>query len=311
MIEELFSQYPKYHLLVASSQLVLAMLGMGMVTHIRDFVEIVREPKPMITGALYQLLGIPLLTIALVSLATLPPEIVVGFFMLAAMPGGSMSNVFTFLAKGNSALSVALTGLMTFLALLTAPLILRLFAADHIPPEIEMPVGSVMREIFLFLLIPLSVGMVLGRVLPVERAVKWSKWTIRGSLVILSILVVGSLGSGRIEVGAYGWRIPILVFVYCLGIQVVALRGSLHLLKYSYRDSVALGIESSMKNVNLGLLIAASLFALEGDNAEFGGGVLFVLLLYGGISLFVSGVPAIRSFRRANRLTAEENAAGR
>ena len=95
------------------------------------------EPKPMITGALYQLLGIPLLTIALVSLATLPPEIVVGFFMLAAMPGGSMSNVFTFLAKGNSALSVALTGLMTFLALLTAPLILGLFAARNwnIPGE--------------------------------------------------------------------------------------------------------------------------------------------------------------------------------
>ena len=309
MIEDFFAQYPKYHRLVASSQLVLAMFGMGMVTRLRDFVEIVLEPKPMITGALYQLLGIPLLTITLVFLIKMPPEIVVGFFLLAAMPGGSLSNVFTFLAKGNSALSVALTGLMTFLALFTAPLILKLFAGKYIPPEIDMPVWTMMREILVFLLLPLSVGMTIGRLLPVKRAVLLSKWTIRGSLLVLAVLVAGSLGSGQIDLDAYGLRIPILVFVYCLGIQIVALRGSLHLLKYSYRDSVALGIESSMKNVNLGLLIAASLFALEGDNAGFGGGVLFVLLLYGGISLFVSGVPAIRSFRRAKRLSPDDEAA--
>jgi len=56
-----------------------------------------------------------------------------------------------------------------------------------------------------------------------------------------------------------------------------------------------------MKNVNLSLLIAASFFKLDGPNAEFGGGVLFVLLLYGGVSLFVSAVPAITNHRHLKK----------
>ncbi len=301
MITSLLEQYPKYHHLVASTQLVLAMLGMGMVMRPRDFIELVLEPKPMITGMLYQLIGIPLITVLMIYIIKLPPEIVVGFFMLAAMPGGSMSNIYTHLGKGNAALSVALTGFMTLLALITAPMILRVFASEYIPANIEMPAGVIMQEIFLYLLLPLVVGMGLGRVVGAKKAHLVSIWTVRGSLVALATLVAGSLGSGQIDVGSYGFRIPILVFLYCLFIQVVILRGSLYVLKFSRRDSTTLGIESSMKNVNLSLLIAASFFKLDGPNAEFGGGVLFVLLLYGGVSLFVSAVPAFANYRHLKK----------
>ena len=83
------------------------------------------------------------------------------------------------------------------------------------------------------------------------------------------------------------------------------LRGSRHLLKFSHRDSTALGIESSMKNINLSLLIAASFFSLEGENSKFGGGVLFVLLLYGGVSLFVAAVPALSNIRHLRKAEAD------
>ena len=146
MIETLFDHYPKYHHLVASTQLVLGMLGRGMVMRPRDFLELVTEPGPIIVGMLYQLVGIPLLTVAMVFFIEMPPEIVVGFFMLAAMPGGSMSNIYTHLGRGNAALSVALTGTMTLLALVTAPLILRVFASKSVPAEIVMPAGVIIRE---------------------------------------------------------------------------------------------------------------------------------------------------------------------
>ena len=299
MIQDIFEHYPHYHRLVAATQLVLAMLGMGLVTRPRAFVEVVLEPKPMITGVLYQLVAIPLFTAAMVFAFKFQPEIAVGFFMVAAMPGGSMSNIYTYLGKGNAALSVALTGVMTLLALITAPLILRIFASEYIPPAIEMPVGVIMREIFVFLLLPLAVGMLIGRGLAPELALRWSRWIVRASLVALAVLVAGSLGSGRIDFGSYGLRIPILVFLYCLLMQGIILRGAFYMLKFSQRDSTALGIESSMKNINLGLLIAASLFSLEGEDSKFGGGVLFVMLLYGGVSLFVSAVPAIRCYRQS------------
>jgi bile acid:Na+ symporter, BASS family len=301
MIKELFELYPPYHHLVASTQLVLAMFGMGIVTRPRDFVELVLEPKPMITGLLYQLVGIPLLTAALVYLVKLPPEVVVGLIMIAAMPGGSLSNIYTHLGKGNVALSVALTGVMTLLALVTAPMIMRIFAGDYLPPEIAMPVGAIMREIFIFLLLPLFIGMILGRFLEEKTAHTCSKWAVRASLFVLAILVVGSMGSGSIDFSRYSVRIPLLIFFYCLIIQIIILRGSLHLLKFSNRDAMALGIESSMKNINLAVLIAASLFGIEGKNGEFGAGVLFVLLLYGGISLGVAAVPMISNLRHLRK----------
>jgi BASS family bile acid:Na+ symporter len=225
----------------------------------------------------------------------------VGFILIAAMPGGSLSNIYTHLGRGNVALSLALTGVMTLLALVTTPLIMRLMAGDYLPPEITMPVGAVMREIFLFLLIPFGIGMGLGRLLRDETAHRGSKWVVRVSLVVLVVLVVGSLGSGRIDFSRYSWEIPLAVFLYCLIVQVIILRGSQYVLKFSSRDATALGIESSMKNVNLAVLLAASLFGLEGKNAEYGAGVLFVLLLYGGISLGVAAVPALAQHRRVRR----------
>ena len=301
MIKDLFEQYPPYHHLVASTQLVLAMFGMGIVTQPRDFVELVLEPKPMITGLLYQLIGIPLLTAALVYWIELPPEVVVGFIIIAAMPGGSLSNIYTHLGKGNVALSVALTGVMTLLALVTAPLIMRIFAGDFLPPEIAMPTGEIMKEIFIFLLLPLAAGMLLARLLNEERAHSFSKWAVRASLIVLAVLVVGSLGSGSIDFSRYSARIPLLVFLYCLIVQIIILRGSLHILGFSNRDSMVLGIESSMKNINLAVLISASLFGIEGKNGEFGAGVLFVLLLYGGVSLGVAAVPMISNLRQAKK----------
>ncbi|MCF6311165.1 MAG: bile acid:sodium symporter [Verrucomicrobiales bacterium] len=298
MIKDFFAHYSDYHQLVASTQLVLAMFGMGLVTRLRSFIEVIVEPKPIIAGLLYQLIGIPLITAGMMALLDLPPEIVVGFFMVAAMPGGSMSNIYTHLGKGNVALSVALTGVMTLLALFTSPLILRLFASEHIPPEIAMPSGVIIREIFLFLLLPLSFGMLLGSWMKKNIAHWSSVWIIRASLVALATLVIGSLGSGSIDFESYGRRIPILVFGYCLLVQIIILRGSRHLLKFSATDSSTLGIESSMKNINLSLLIAASLFGLD---SKFGGGVLFVLLLYGGVSLFVAAVPAIANARQSKK----------
>jgi bile acid:Na+ symporter, BASS family len=302
MIKQLFEQYPPYHHLFASTQLVLAMFGMGLVTLPRDFVELVLEPKPMFTGLLYQLVGIPLLTAALIILVELPPEVVVGFIMVAAMPGGSLSNIYTHLGRGNVALSVALTALMTLLALVTAPLIMRLFAGDYLPSQITMPAGSVMREIFLYLLLPLTAGMLLGRLLEERTAHSSSKWAVRASLIVLGVLVVGSLGSGSIDFSRYSARIPLLVFLYCLIIQIIILRGARHVLGFSNRDSMALGIESSMKNINLAVLISASLFGIEGTNGEFGAGVLYVLLLYGGVSLGVAAVPAISNIRHLRKV---------
>jgi len=304
-MRELLESYPHYHYFVASAQLVLAMFGMGAVMRFRDFVEIVRDPKPFFAGFLFQLIGIPLIAAALVHLVDLPSPIAVGFIMLAAMPSGSMANVYTFIGRGNAALSVSLTGILTLVALVTAPLILRLLAADYLPPEIPMPTGMIVREICVFLLLPLGIGMAVGRSIP-KHAPRISKVAVRGSLVGLAIVIIGSLGSGHLEIFSYGYKIPLLIFAFCAVIQGLGFRLSLHLFKFSWRDATAISIVSGMRNINLALMITASVFRMEGPAADFGLGVLFVLLLYGGSSLFIAASPAIQNFRHQKKRLAAE-----
>ncbi len=301
-MQAFFEHYPHYHYLIASAQLVVAMLGMGATLRLEDFVEVIREPRPVLTGVGHQLLAIPLITLAYTRLLDFPPEIMVGFFMLASVPGGSMSNVYTYYGRGNAALSIALTGSLTLAALLTTPLILRIFAAAHLPPEIPMPAAVIMREIALYLLLPLSVGMSLKRW--VKNIAPFAKWTIRASLVLLSILVIGSVGSGKLDFGAYPIGVPALVVLYCLLLQTSIGIPCRTLFRFRPADTTALAIESSMKNMNLGLLIAASLFRLEGPSATFGAGVLFVLLVYGGTSLFLGAIPAVFNAVQTRKSTA-------
>ena len=144
-------------------------------------------------------------------------------------------------------------------------------------------------------------GLWLGREVKLQAPVLCSKWAVRASLIVLGVLVSGSLGSCSIDFSRYSVRIPLFAFHYCLIVQIIILRGARQVLRFSGREYMALGIESSMKNINLAVLIAASLFGIEGNNGEFGAGVLLVLLLYGGVNLDVAAVPTISSIRHLRK----------
>jgi BASS family bile acid:Na+ symporter len=282
-----FEFYVRHEYWFAAAQLALAMLGMGATTHVRDFVTVFRQPKAFLVGAFVQLLGAPVVALLVGALLDPPLGLALGLILVAAVPGGTVSNVFTYLAKGNVPLSIALTAVTTLGCLVFTPLILRTLMAGHLPPDFRMPAATIAFDITFVLLLPLAAGVVIGTTMPRHRG-PFSNWCIRASLVCIALIVIGSAGAGRLDAAAFGWTGPLVVVLFALAIQQVS-----NLVVLAARlprpDLVAIGIEVTVRNTNLALLIKASLFpAVVGVEDPVADGVLFVVLLYGAIALPVS-----------------------
>jgi BASS family bile acid:Na+ symporter len=282
--------YLRHEYAFASTQLVFAMMGMGATVQRSDFVAVVRRPTAVTAGLALQLVGAPLLAAAIVAALGLPPGIAVGIVLIGAIPGGSLSNLFTFFARGNVALSITLTGVTTLACLVTTPVVLRLLAAQHLPAGFEMPAGRIAFEIAVCLLGPLAIGMAVGAASAGHRDA-FSRWCIRVSLGVIALMAVGSGLAGRIDPVAYGVPAIAAMVLFAIGLQAVAFATGLGL-RLPRADRLALAVEVTIRNTNLGLLIKASVLpARPGVADPVGDGMFFVALLYGGVALGVAMIP--------------------
>jgi BASS family bile acid:Na+ symporter len=297
----LFDWYPEWEYGLASAQLVLAMLGMGALLGPKDFVEVVRVPRALSVGLGVQLAGVPLVAFALGRVLPIEAGIAAGLVLVAAVPGGTMSNVVTYLGRGNIALSIALTGVTTIAALVTTPAILRIFVSDFLPPNFEMPVGRIAWEIGVTLLLPLFSGMAIGARFHTRRG-ELSKWAIRASIGTIGVMIVGAAGSGRVDAEAYGPMGILAVLAMAGGAQALAWMAS-RAAGLSRPDRLAVVVEATIRNANLGVLVKASLFPAEAGKVDpIGDAMFFTVLIYGGAAMLFAAPPTLLARRRARSL---------
>jgi len=279
-------------------QLVTAMIGMGATLTVKDFRELLLEPKAVASGTVIQMLIVPLVAFAFIWGFGLAGGVAVGIALIAAVPGGSTSNIFTHFAFGNVALSVAITAVTTLACLFSTPLILDLLISGYMPNDFVMPKVQIMKEIALTLLLPLALGMLILRVFPTS-AEFFSQWCIRISLVGLMGIVAGAASSGRLDLKAFGFDNVGLIIGFILGMALVSWLISWGLLRLSKRDATAVDMEVVVRNINLGLMLKALLFpAVLGQKDSIGDTILLTLLLYGGAQMFVAaGLIAMRRYK--------------
>jgi BASS family bile acid:Na+ symporter len=281
------------------------MLGMGCSLRPADFVRVARSPLAVLLILALQVLLTPLVAMGLSWSLDVPSGIATGMLLIAALPGGLFSNVLTHLGRGNVALSVSATAVCSLGCLVTTSLVLTTFGSTQLRTGFSIPVSHVLAEIGLCLLAPLATGMALRRVYP-RRRVQVSNLCIRASTVLLACVIVAALAAGRIRPIQYGWQSPLAIVL----LQVIMLwscYATAWLLRLSTDDRFTVGIEVVVRNSHLGVLLNATLFPAVGDVAATGGGVLYVVLLYGGVSLVVGGIEVLGkrrgwgTFKLANR----------
>lgn len=196
-------------------QLVLVMFGMGATHALREFSQVIRRPGSLILGLGMMYLMTPLLALAMVKVFALRPDVAFGLLLVAVMPGGSLSNIFTFLGRGSVPLSIAMTTFATIGSIVTVPALLDLLTSGPYAVRLEIPVAWILRDIGLYLLLPLGMGMVARRAAPLWTA-RLTPWCLRGGLLALSLVVVGSLASGRVDPASEGWKTPIAIILFCV-----------------------------------------------------------------------------------------------
>jgi bile acid:Na+ symporter, BASS family len=288
----MFEHYAAYEVWFARAQLILFMLGLGVHLQVRDFIHVLRWPRSFLLGLVGHLAVIPLVAVALNELFALEPRFALGLILVAAMPGGGMSKVFVFLGRGNAALSITLTAISTVATLVTVPAILHLLAADYVPDDFTMPVADIVVDVLAFLIAPLVAGMVIARPVP-ERRRAIGRWAVRIGFVVVIGMIVGALGSGRIKPGEYGLIVPIPIILFCLIGQQLNMV-PFYVFNLPRADRLAVGIEVTMRNMNLALLLNTSLFA---NDVDLYGGVLYVVLFYAATAM-ICGFPLAMNHRR-------------
>lgn len=281
--------YLQYEYWFAAAQLAFAMFGMGATLTMKDFHEVVEEPKAVSIGLLVQILVVPLLAWLFIASADISTGVLIGIALIAAIPGGTTSNIFTYITGGNAPLSISITTLSTLACLLSTPFILNLLVAAYMPADFEMPTQQIAIEIAFYLLLPLLLGMLVYRFMP-DSAALISRWAVRISLFVIALIVMGSISAGRLDFSAFT---PVDLVVFAMFITLLALIG-VSLAKFTslpQADITAIEMEVIVRNINLGLLINASLFpAATTSNPTLGNLVLLTLLLYGGLQLALGAV---------------------
>jgi len=279
--------YVEYEYWFAAFQLVFAMLGMGATLTVSDFGDVLKRPKAVTIGTLMQLLFVPIVAYLFIHIYGLVGGVAVGVALMAAIPGGTTSNIFTYMAKGNSPLSISVTAITTLACLLTTPLILSALITDYLPDNFSMPTLQIVTDIALTLLLPLVVGMAVLRFMS-KQANAISVWSIRASLLGIVLIVVGSSAAGRLDTDAFGSNnmIMVLCFVVALTVAGWLIPKAVGLIR---KDVVAIQMEVVVRNVNLGVLIKASMFPVViGSDNTTGDMVLFTVLLYGVVQMLLA-----------------------
>lgn len=280
----------------AAVQLFMAMLGMGATLAPKDFRDVLLEPKAVSVGVVIQIVAVPLVALGLIFGAGFPPAITVGIALIAAIPGGTVSNVFTHLGHGNTALSISITAVTTLACLATTPLVLQFLIAEHMPADFTMPVAQIAFEIGWCLLVPLLLGMLVLQFMA-TIAEAFSKWCVRISLFVIVLIVLGSLGAGRLDLEVFGTD-NILRMVGFFAVLALMANIVPRLFGLSKPDRIAIEMEVVVRNVNLGLLINASLFPVTNPAlAPVGNVVLLCLLLFGSLQL-IQGIVLVSLSRR-------------
>ncbi len=272
-------------LLALNLALALIMYGVALDLQWEDFKYLIKNPKSFFLGIFSQFLLLPFLTFLLILLIKPPASVALGMFLVAACPGGNVSNFLTSLAKGNTALSVSLTGFSTGFSVFLTPLNFAIWASFYGPAEgllkvISLDITDVVITVSLILGIPLVLGILSRKYLP-EQADLASKILRPLSILIFAAFVILAFKANfNLFIKHIGQ-----IFLWVLAHNLLALGAGLisaKLGKLTLADQKTLTIETGIQNSGLGLVLIFTYFD--------GLGGMAIIAAWWGIWHLISGM---------------------
>ncbi len=241
--------------------LFLVMLGMGMTLTIPDFTRVGIAPKAVFTGLANQIIIVPLIAYGIVLLVPMEPMIAMGLMVCACSPGGAVSNLYSYLAKGDTALSITLTAISSLITIFTIPLIIN-FSLDSILGEvaknIQLPLGRTIFNIFKLTALPVFLGMFVNHRFPrtaqkSKPIIKWGSITVIVIALAFMVIKLEEIGDSWTYLKA-SFLSVVLLNLLTLGIGFFSAK----ILNLPTKQAATISIESGMQNNVLGMTLAMS-----------------------------------------------------
>ena len=259
--------------------LTLLMFELGLTLQPADFKLFLSRPRPLLVGLAGQLIFLPLVALLLTHCFTLPAVFAVGFVLIACCPGGSSSNVFSLLAKGDVALSVSLTAFSSLITLVTLPLIMKWVVTQSGLSQgetITLPVGKLLMQNLFTMLLPIVVGILFRRYAP-KRAKRieavLSRIAFPCLILLAAVFFIQEFDAIRAHFGELGLSILLLILTCIL---LGAGLSQLFRLKGSERRTIV--IEVGMQNAAQAIALATSPFVF-GDARIAVPAIIYALLM--------------------------------
>lgn len=260
--------------------LFIIMLGMGLALKPVDFKMVLLRPKAVALGLVAQMVMLPILAYGIILAFGMTGAVAVGVMILALCPGGTTSNLYTYLAKGDIALSVTLTSLVSLIAPFTVPLMIVMSMSMLMGQEeyIHLPVLKTILQLVIITIIPISIGMFINQKKPQwsEKADKPVKLFSILFLFFIVILIVAQNVHNMAEYFAKAGVAAIILNVASMILGYVLAKAA----KLNEAQSKAIGIEVGFQNGTLAIVIALTLL----ENTE-----MAIAATCYSLSMFVTG----------------------
>ena len=230
------------------------MLGMGLTLKSSDFIEVLKSPNWVITGLMLQFLIMPFLGWGIAKIFDLPPLFAVGMILVSCCPGGTASNVISYLSKAEVALSVCMTACSTMIAIFMTPFLTLKLSGSYL----DISAMGLFYSTLKVVLIPISIGIILNKYLSkyVSKVLHYAP----PLAVLLICLIVGSIvGQGKDVILESGFKLLVSLILLHLSGFIIGFSISLIAFK-NLKVAKTISIEVGMQNSGLGVVLARENF---------------------------------------------------
>jgi len=268
---------------------IMFALGLGLTG--ADFLRVIKQPKDFFVGAISQIILLPVIAFILVKIWPISPELAVGVMIIAAAPGGVTSNILTSFAKGDVALSISLTAIISLLSVITVPFIiitsLGLLGTENIPQDISL-IGMAIN-MFLIVTVPVIIGM-LFRKIASNTAIKFELIAKKISVVLFVIVLLGAILAEKDNIVSYFADAGLITLVLNVVMMLVAFYVA-QLLGTGIAQKKCIAIECGLQNGTLAIFIGTTLF---------GGGAFVIPAATYSLIMFLTSLIFVFFIRNTN-----------
>ena len=237
---------------------IMFALGLGLTG--ADFLRVIKRPRDFFVGTFSQIILLPIIAFILVKLWPISPELAIGVMIIAAAPGGVTSNILTSFAKGDVALSISLTAIISLLSVITVPFIIltSLTLIENSGLDLNISLTNMAISMFLIVTVPVIIGMIF-RKFASNVAITFEPIAKKISAVLFVIVLLGAILAEKDNVVSYFAQAGLITLVLNVVMMIVAYYIA-QLLASGTQQKKCITIECGLQNGTLAIFVATSIF---------------------------------------------------